>query len=60
MSVSLTLDAAQVMEHFQWKSSEEITEYTKSHKTAISNHRARGEIGDMISCHSMTFSLLYG
>ena len=39
-SISLLLEAAEVMEHFQWKSAEEIKEYVKEHK---------GEIGEELS-----------
>lgn len=39
-SLSLILEAAEVMEHFQWKSIEEMEEYIKKH---------RGEIGEELS-----------
>ncbi len=31
-SLSLVLEAAELMEHFQWKNAEEITEYLKTNK----------------------------
>src|SRR3989344_6470398 len=36
MSLSLVLEAAEVMEHFQWKSKNEIDKYIKTHKQKIS------------------------
>ena len=34
-SLSLVLEATEVMEHFQWKNNEEIMEYVKIHKEEI-------------------------
>ncbi|MDD2680749.1 MAG: nucleotide pyrophosphohydrolase [Patescibacteria group bacterium] len=35
LALSLVLESAEVMEHFQWKNNEEIQEYIKSHKNEI-------------------------
>lgn len=35
LALSLVLEAAEVMEHFQWKSPREITDYIKTNKTDI-------------------------
>ena len=40
MAISLALEAAEVLEHFQWKSSEEIEEYVKIKKEEISEELA--------------------
>lgn len=40
LAVSLLLEAAEVLEHFQWKSKEEIDEYVKSHKEHIGEELA--------------------
>ncbi len=40
MAISLALEAAEVLEHFQWKSSEEIEEYVKINKEEISEELA--------------------
>lgn len=40
MALSLVLEAAEVLEHFQWKSSAEIEEYVKNY---------RGEIGEELA-----------
>lgn len=34
-SLSLVLEAAEVMEHFQWKDKEELFDYVKTHKEEI-------------------------
>ena len=35
LAISLSLEASEVLEHFQWKSKEEIEEYVKTHKEHI-------------------------
>ena len=35
LALSLVLESAEVLEHFQWKNIVEIEEYTKTHKDAI-------------------------
>lgn len=40
MAISLALEAAEVLEHFQWKSKEQIEEYTKKHKDEIGEELA--------------------
>lgn len=35
LAISLNLEAAEVLEHFQWKSEEEVREYVKTHKEDI-------------------------
>lgn len=35
VSVSLVLEAVEVLEHFQWKNEDEIQEYIKAHKQEI-------------------------
>lgn len=40
VSLSLVLEAAELMEHFQWKSKDEITEHFKNNKQAISDELA--------------------
>ncbi len=39
-AISLSLEASEVLEHFQWKSSEEIKEYVESNKGEISEELA--------------------
>lgn len=40
VSLSLVLEAAEVMEHFQWKTREEMDLYIKSHKEDIAEELA--------------------
>ncbi len=40
VSLSLVLEATEVMEHFQWKNEEEIEEYIKNHKEEIGEELA--------------------
>lgn len=40
MSLSLVLEAAELMEHFQWKNSEEMRKYVKDHKNEIGEELA--------------------
>ena len=35
LALSLVLEAAEVLEHFQWKNASELDNYLKSHKDAI-------------------------
>jgi len=39
-SLSLVLEATEVMEHFQWKNKEEMDEYVLAHKSEISEELA--------------------
>ena len=40
VAISLSLEASEVLEHFQWKSKEEIEEYIKTHKEHIGEELA--------------------
>lgn len=40
MAISLSLEAAEVLEHFQWKSKEEVEEYVKKNKNEIGKELA--------------------
>jgi len=42
-AISLSLEASEVLEHFQWKSEEDVEEYVKSHKEEIGE-----EIADVL------------
>ena len=43
LSISLSLEAAEVLEHFQWKSPEEIKKYIKTNKKDLA-----GELADVL------------
>lgn len=40
LSISLSLEAAEVLEHFQWKNHEEMERYAKSHKDDVGEELA--------------------
>lgn len=40
MAISLSLEASEVLEHFQWKSHEEVEQYLKTHKEELSDELA--------------------
>lgn len=40
VALSLSLEASEVVEHFQWKNGKEINEYTESHKSKIGEELA--------------------
>lgn len=40
VAISLSLEAAEVLEHFQWKSNQEIEEYIKNYKDHIAEELA--------------------
>lgn len=40
MAISLSLEASEVLEHFQWKSHEEVKQYLKTHKDELSDELA--------------------
>ena len=40
MALSLTLEAAEVLEHFQWKNKEDVNEYLKKHTGDVAEELA--------------------
>lgn len=40
LAISLSLEAAEVLEHFQWKNEEEVKKYLKKHKEDLSDELA--------------------
>ena len=40
VAISLSLEAAELLEHFQWKNPEEIAAHLKTHKTEVSEELA--------------------
>lgn len=44
LAISLLLEAGEVLEHFQWRSPQEIVQYTKGHKGEIAD-----ELADVLS-----------
>jgi NTP pyrophosphatase (non-canonical NTP hydrolase) len=58
MSLSLVLEAAEVMEHFQWKNTEEIEEYIKSHKSGIGEELADVLYWVLLMSHDLNIDIL--
>jgi len=58
LALSLTLEAAEVLEHFQWKSKEEIDEYIKAHKEEIGEELADVFNWVLILAHDLNLDIL--
>ncbi len=57
LAISLSLEASEVLEHFQWKSSEEIQEYIQLNKAEISNELADTLYWILLMCHDMNIDI---
>ena len=51
LAISLSLEAAEVLEHFQWKSPEEIAEYIRTDKEHIGEELADVFNWVLLMCH---------
>src|SRR3989344_2350493 len=58
LALSLVLEAAEVLEHFQWKSAEEIEEYIKTHKGDIAEELADVFNWVILMAHDLDIDLL--
>ena len=58
VALSLTLEAAEVVEHFQWKSAEEIEEYIETNKDEIAEELADVFYYVLLLCHDMNIDLV--
>ena len=57
VSLSLVLEAAELMEHFQWKSSDEVTSYIKTHKSCIADELADVLYWVLLLSHDLNIDL---
>lgn len=57
MSLSLVLEAAEVMEHFQWKNAEEMEKYVKTHKQEIGEELADTLYWVLLLSHDLNIDL---
>lgn len=57
MAISLSLEASEFLEHFQWKNSSELVAYIKSHKKDISNELADVLIWVLTIAHDLKIDL---
>lgn len=57
-SLSLVLEAAEVMEHFQWKNEKEIKDYIKSNKNGIGKELADVLYWILLMCHDLNIDVI--
>lgn len=57
LAISLTLEATEVLEHFQWKSKEEIDEYLVSHKDKVAEELSDVFYWILLMCHDLEIDL---
>ena len=57
MALSLVLEATEVMEHFQWKTPEEVREYLKEHKGEVAEELADVLHWVVLMSHDMNIDL---
>lgn len=58
LSLSLVLEATEVMEHFQWKSKEEMEKYVKESKSAIGEELADVLYWVLLMSHDLDIDVL--
>jgi len=58
VSLSLVLEAGEVMEHFQWKNQEEIEEYIKTNKEDIAEELADVFYWILLMSHDLDIDIL--
>ena len=58
LAISLSLEASEVLEHFQWKSKEEIDEYIKSHKEHIGEELADVFYWVLLMSHDLKIDII--
>lgn len=57
MAISLSLEASEVLEHFQWKSEEEVKKYIKSHKDHIGEELMDVLWWILLMCHDFKIDI---
>ena len=57
LAISLVLEAGEVMEHFQWKSKEEVLEYAKTNKEEIGEELADVYKYLMLLCNELNVNI---
>lgn len=58
MAISLAIEAAEVLEHFQWRSGEELAEYVKTHKHDIGEELADVFFWVLMMSHDFDIDLI--
>lgn len=57
MALSLVLEATEVMEHFQWKTREEVEKYVKTHKEEIGDELADVLCWVLLLCNDLDIDI---
>lgn len=57
LALSLVLEAAEVLEHFQWKSQQEMTEYVQNNKQEIGEELADTLYWVLLMAHDLNINL---
>lgn len=57
IAISLVLEASEVLEHFQWKSKEEIEKYIKSNKEEIGEELADVLYWVLLMCNDLNINI---
>lgn len=58
LAISLSLEASEVLEHFQWKSKEEVEEYIKTHKEHIGEELADVFYWVLLMSHDLKIDII--
>ena len=58
LAISLSLEAAEVLEHFQWKSTDEMLQYVKTHKEQISEELADVFYWVLLMAHDLDIDIV--
>jgi NTP pyrophosphatase (non-canonical NTP hydrolase) len=58
IAISLSLEASEVLEHFQWKSNEEIEKYVKENKEEIGEELADVMYWVLLMSHDLKINIL--
>jgi dCTP diphosphatase len=58
MALSMTLEATEVLEHFQWKNKEEIEDYVKKNKDKIAEEMADVLSWILIMSHDLKIDII--
>ncbi len=58
LAISLSLEASEVLEHFQWKSKEEVEEYVKTHKEHIGEELADVFYWILLMSHDLKIDII--
>jgi dCTP diphosphatase len=58
LAISLSLEAAELLEHFQWKTSEEMQEHLKNRKTEVADELADVFHNVLLMCHYFDIDII--